>query len=170
MGKNKKKGGKNNNGYFARNVQQNGSNFLTKKTARDIQFDFRNIMRDIAFSDPEMGIPRISEYFTSYTFVQNLAVACSQEYAKENATFIGLQQYLVSNTNIDPMLKLQENMMLSQNKAAAYGLILVSLNNILSLFSVGQIQGVDYDIWLTSNIEMILKSLSAQLKQYKRII
>ena len=167
----KNKGGKRkNNGYFAKNRQQNGSNFLLKKTAKDIQFDLRNIIRDIAFSNPEADIPNITEYFTSYVFVQNLATAAGIEFNKYNAEFIGLSQYLMTYQP-DPTMQIVENMNMAQAKAAAYSIVLNHLNNIINLFNNGQeVYGIDQDVWLKANIETILKSLSAQLKQFKRVL
>lgn len=169
MGKNKGNKRKN-NGYFAKNKQQNGPNFLLKKTAKDIQFDLRNIVRDIAFSNPEIDIPDLTEYFLSYVFVQNLATAASIEFNKYNAEFIGLSQYLMMYKP-DPTMQIAENMNIAQSKAAAYSIVLNHLNNIINLFNNGQgICGIDQDMWLRANIETILKSLSAQLKQFKRVL
>ena len=169
MGKNKGNKRKN-NGYFAKNKQQNGPNFLLKKTAKDIQFDLRNIVRDIAFSNPEIDIPDLTEYFLSYVFVQNLATAASIEFNKYNAEFIGLSQYLMMYKP-DPTMQIVENMNIAQSKAAAYSIVLNHLNNIINLFNNGQgICGIDQDMWLRVNIETILKSLSAQLKQFKRVL
>lgn len=171
--KNNKKKKQNNNGYFKRNVQQNGKDFLNKKTPRDMQRDLRNIMRDIAYSNPG-DVSDFVEFFESVTFVRNLTTAVDQEYAKETASFIGLQNYLSMMASngmpIDPSLRFQENMLLSQNRSAAYFVFSMGLNNILNLFSMYPGPGIDYDYWLRSSIENILMSMSAQLKQYKRII
>lgn len=171
--KNNKKKKQNNNGYFKRNVQQNGKDFLNRKTPRDMQRDLRNIMRDIAHSNPS-DVSEFVEFFENATFVRNLTTAVDQEYAKETASFIGLQNYLstmaTNGMPVDPSLRLQENMLLSQNRSAAYSVFSMGLNNILNLFSMYPGPGVDYDYWLRSNIENTLMAMSAQLKQYKKII
>ena len=88
-----------------------------------MQRDLRNIMRDIAYSNPG-DVSDFVEFFESVTFVRNLTTAVDQEYAKETASFIGLQNYLSMMASngmpIDPSLRFQENMLLSQNRSAAY--------------------------------------------------
>lgn len=164
---NKKK--KNNNGYFKRNTQQNGPNFLMNKTAKDIRYDFRNIIRDIAHSDPEEDIPDIVNYFNNFTFINNLLMSANQEFQIANATYMGLQMYINAGQRgevyIDPNIGLYEHMIVTQNQAAAYATIVGHLNNIVTLFNYS----VDED-WLKPNIEIQLKSLSVQLSRYKRIL
>lgn len=171
--KNNKKKKQNNNGYFKKNIQQNGRDFLNRKTPKDIQRDFRNIMRDIAYSDPS-NVSDFVDFFINATFIRNLTTVVDQEYAKEMASFIGLQNYLSMMASngmpVDPSLRLQENMLISQNKSAAYFVFSTGLNNILNLFSMYPGPDVDYDYWLKANIENVLMAMSAQLKQYKRII
>lgn len=160
---------KKNNGYFQRNVQQNGENFLMKKTAKDIRYDFKNIFRDIAHSDPEKDIPALVDYFNNFTFICNLVTSANQEFQASNATYIGLQMYINAGQRgevyIDPNAGLYEQMMIAQNQASAYSIIAAHLNNIVSLFNCSA-----DDEWLKYNIEIQLKSLSLQLAKYKRII
>lgn len=159
---------KNNNGYFTRNIQQLGEDFISKKTARDIQFDYKYIFKDLAFSDPE-DISNISRYFMNATFVYNLNMCAFNELSSNNAVFLGLQTYIqnmqVTGAYVDPNMRLDENMLKAQQTSAAYGIIAAHLNNILSLFNTC----ID-DNWLKLNIEAQLKSLSVQLSKYKRII
>lgn len=164
----KQKRKKNNNGYFQRNIQQNGPDFLFRKTAKDIRYDFRNIIKDIAYSDQEQ-IPGIVEYFTNLTFITNLIESANQEFQKTNATFLGLQMYIAAGQRgevyLDPNSGLYEQMSLAQNQSMAYAITVAHLNNILSLFNIS----VD-DNWLRCNIENQLKSLSLQLSKYKRLL
>lgn len=166
MAKNNKR---KNPGYFERNAKQFGENFLSRKTAKDIKFDSRNIFKDIAHSDPEKDIPNIVEYFNNLTFVTNLSAAANEELIKNNAVFIGLQMYIAASQRgevyIDPSQQLYENMIMAQNKMYAYSIIYMHLNNILSLFNYS-----GDDDWLKANIEMQLKSLSLQLSKYKYIL
>lgn len=165
----KQKNKKKNNGYFAKNVQQNGNNFLMRKTAKDIKYDSRNIFRDIAFSNAEYDIPGIVEFFTNLTFITNLSSSAFEEMSRLNATFIGLQTYIINATNtglpIDPNARLNEFLLETQQKLSAYQIIVRHLNNMLGLFSI-----CADDDWLKANIEIELKSLCMQLGKYKRMI
>ena len=167
MAKQKKK--KNNNGYFARNVQQNGENFLTRKTPKDIKFDSRFIFKDLAHADVEEDIPKISHYFNNLTFLTNLREVANEEYNTAQAMYIGLQMYTsaakVGQVIIDPSQQLYENMAIAQNKANAYAIIVTFLNNIISLFNIS-----GDDDWLNYNIDIYLRSLSLQLSKYKRYL
>ena len=160
---------KQNNGYFARNTQQFGNDFLLKKTAKDIQFDLPHICRDIAHSDPELGIPKMVKYFMNMTFVMNLSQAAYAMFCKHNATFIGLQMYInnaqTTGQYIDPSMQISENMIAAQHIAMAYQVVCTYLNNIVSLFNMS----ADED-WLRVNIESNLKSMSVQLSKYKRVL
>lgn len=160
---------KKNNGYFQRNVQQNGPNFLNRKTPKDIKFDSRNIFKDIAHSNPIEDIPNIVEFFNNFTFVTNLYACAVEELNTNNAVYIGLQMYIAAGQRgevyIDPSQKLYENMTNAQSKMCAYSIIVAHLNNILSLFNCS-----GDDDWLRLNIEQQLKSLSLQLSKYRRII
>lgn len=170
MAKGKKKN--NNNGYFQRNTQQLGSDFLRKKTAKDIRHDFRNIFRDIAHSIPEgkdANVHKLVEYFNNLTFVSNLLAAANEEFVIANATNLGLMNYIqniqAQGLAIDPSWRLEERMIMARNQSIAYSIITAHLNNIISLFNIS----ADED-WLRANILIQLKSLSVQLSKYKRII
>lgn len=160
---------KNNNGYFVRNVQQNGEHFLTRKTAYDIQRDSKFIFRDLAYADPAKDIPNISKYFVNLTFVTNLKESAYQEYFTTNAAAIGLQNYImlaergiVYDTGDN---RLSEQLVLFKNKATAYATIVSTLNNIISLFSF-----IGDDEQLRQHIEVQLTTLAMQIAKYKRIL
>lgn len=160
---------KKNNGYFVKNEQQNGTDFLLRKNARDIKNDSRYIFKDIAHSDIEIDIPNMVKYFTNITFVTNLYQAACEQMCIYNAEVIGLNTYMqiaqTSNIFIDPNAHLNEHAFVLQQKLAAYQIISLHLSNILSLFNVS----ADEE-FLNLNVITQLSSLSTQLTKYKRII
>lgn len=161
--KNKKK----KNGYFNKNIQENGPNFFLQKNAKEIKYDFRNIIKDISNLDLSSirDISNIVNCFMNLTFSYNVYNTAYEEYSLYNAMFIGLQQYLFTNANIDPNAKLEENMRIAQHKRDAYFVIIQQLSNIIHLFNIS----VDDD-WMKVNLENIIKTLAVQLSPYKRII
>lgn len=160
-------------GYFQKNVNQYGENFLNMKTAENIKYDAKNIFKDIAFTsvEKEKGRTCVSDlvpFFNNLTFVANLYNAALQEYYMCNATCIGLQTYIsmaMQRGVWDPSQHLEEAMGTMQNKAYAYNIICAHLNNILSVFNIS-----GDDDWIKANIENQLKSLSIQLSKYRAVI
>ena len=160
---------KKNNGYFVKNEQQNGTDFILRKNARDIKNDSKYIFKDLAHSDVEIDVPNMVNYFTNLTFTTNLYQAAYEQLSVYNAEVIGLNTYMqiaqASNIYIDPNTHINEYTFLTQQKLAAYQIITLHLSNILSLFNTS----ADED-FLKLNIETQLKSLSTQLTKYRRII
>lgn len=170
MGNNnfQKKKKRNNNGYFTRNIQQFGEDFLSKKTAKDIQNDYRYIFKDIAYSNPE-DVSTMVPYFMNSTFVYNLNLCAYNEWCTKNATYIGLQTYIqncqIQNIPMDHSMRLDDEMLKAQQSAIVYEIISSHLNNILSL--LGNCADMET---LILYVEANLKALSVQLSKYKRII
>lgn len=168
------KKGKRREGYFQKNLNQYGENFLNTKTAENIRYDARAIFKDIAFTsvEKERGktcVTELTQFFNNLTFVTNLYNAALSEFYTCNATCIGLQNYIAMSQQghvmVDPSQRLEETMLMMQNKAYAYNIICMHLNNIISLFSIS-----GDDNWINANIDIQLKSLSLQLSKYRGVL
>lgn len=167
--KKKKKNNTNHNGYFAKNIRENGPSFMVKKTANDIRHEYKQIFKDIAFSSPDK-LSHMVPYFMSSSFVYNLSMCAFQEQSKNNAIALGLNTHIqtVMSTNglIDPNMRLEEALIDAQQSATAYGIISTHLNNIINLISYGY----DNEDWMKMNIDSQLQSMCIQLSNYKKSI
>lgn len=154
----------NQNGYFARNIRELGPDFLIKKTAKDIRFEYKFIFKDIANMAPE-DIPQITKYFTNATFVYNLLLSANDEAARNNAAALGVNTYIQMNTMPDPSMRLNEFLVEFQQLAAAYSTISFYLNNILTTVNCC------YDsVSAEASIEMNLKTMCIQISKFRRIL
>lgn len=152
---------KNNNGYFVRNTQQLGEDFTSKKTARDINKEYRYVFRDIAYSFPDEA-KALAKHFLNSTFIYNLNMCAYAEWAKHNAVSIGLQLYIQSEQIIDPAMRLDEALDKAQRSTEAYYTICTHLNNMLSVFE----QSIDQEYIMTA-LESYLQSLSNHLVKFR---
>lgn len=169
MGQKNNKGNKkpNNNGYFQQNIQKHGEFFTEKLNARDIQNDYRRILRDIAFNPGNTH--QFTRYFMDYTFVQNLFGPAEQEMMKRYYTHIGLSTYLQQcmyyGVQQNPRFNIEYYIAEARKEFETYSLIIEKLNGIISWLTSGNPQEIIFN-----QVSIILEGLASSLSKYKYYI
>lgn len=164
MAQKKQNNKKQNNGYFQQNIQKYGENFLERLTARDIQNDYKRILRDIAYNPGKMY--QYAQYFCDMTFIHNLYTVCEQEMMKRWCTQVGLAQYqqMVYNqqVQIDARCNIDYYVTESRKEYETYYLVIEAFNGIVRWLNSG------YDgNTILSRITGILEGLASALVKHK---
>lgn len=89
----KKQGNRRNmRNYFQTNIEQNGEDFLSRKTPLDIQKDAKKIFLDIAHGS--INIERDAIYFTNVSFLMNLLSVAQDNLNYHSFTANGMKQII----------------------------------------------------------------------------
>lgn len=119
-------------GYFDKEIQQNGEDFLRYKTPIDIQNAAQRIFRDIARGN--IDPIKHSKYFLDKGFNINLTNYAVQKFNYHNISYMALSHYyttlLYSGTPIDDLFISVMND--HKMKLEAYTLISSTLNSIIT--------------------------------------
>lgn len=130
MAKKGKRGGKAGNGYFQKQIQQNGENFLEFKNARNLENDSNMIFRELASG--KFDVHKYGDYILRDDLLNACILSANNKYKLHAVSYNGVN-FLISNTimqygSADPYY--YSVLEYHKRKMEAYGTLVTGFNNI----------------------------------------
>lgn len=154
---NNKNNNRNSYNYFSQEIQRNGTNFLSRKTANDIQRDASNIFRQLSRNKIDIGSN--IDYFSNTLFLDNCLIVAESKFNYHSVSRIGIQTLMNVRSTNDPTYSKMEyelyNAIFNQHQAAefAYKIILDHLT-----------------IFNNTKDQNILLAMTGLLSQYRNVL
>lgn len=130
MAKKKGKGGGNKNGYFQKQIQQNGQNFLEFKNARNLENDSMMIFRELAAG--KIDIQKYGDYLLDDNLLNACILSATNKYKMHAVSYNGVN-LLIGNATLqygsaDPYYF--SVLEYHKRRMEAYGMLINGFNNI----------------------------------------